>query len=129
MAKHLVETLKDVSYKDSIYIKSFDHELIYEISQLTSAFKLGLLFYSRPIMLLEQLNRCNCKFVSLYGGALSHSIIETCSKASIEMMAWTVDEAHDVESIWKASSSIGIVTNKPEVAYKVKEAMLSERDH
>lgn len=121
MARCVVETLSTIKHIESIYIKSFDHELIYEIGQLTKAFKLGLLFYSRPVMLLEQLAHCNCQFVSLYGGALSETIIKECEEASIEMMTWTIDQSNDVQAIWDASPSIGIVTNVPEIAGNIKE--------
>lgn len=129
MADRLLEILSQYSYSNSIYIKSFDHEVIYEISQKTDDYKLGLLFYSRPILLLDQLKACNGQFVSLYGGALSEKILEECLKNGIEIMAWTIDKAEDVEQIWNFSEAINIITNNPAVAEGVRDRRkLNERD-
>lgn len=129
MAERLLEVLSTYAYKEAIYIKSFDHEVIYEISQMSSDYKLGLLYYSRPILLLEQLRACNGCFVSLYGGALSEKILEDCMKNGIEIMVWTIDKAEDVEQIWNFSEAINIITNDPAVAEKVRDRRkLDERN-
>lgn len=129
MAERLLEVLSAYAHKEAIYIKSFDHEVIYEISQLSSDYKLGLLYYSRPILLPEQLKACNGQFVSLYGGALSEKILEDCMKNGIEIMAWTIDKAEQVEQIWNFSEAINIITNNPAVAESVRSRRtLNERN-
>lgn len=121
MAEILVGTLASYPYKDRLYIKSFDHELIEEISQLTRDYKLGLLFYNRPVLLLEELEACKASFVSFYAPALSPKILQTCKDAGIELMAWTVDREEDMEMLWNLDVDISIVTNDLKAAERVLE--------
>jgi len=116
MAKILLQTLAFYPYKDQLYIKSFDHELIEEISHITRIYKLGLLFYNRPVALLEQLNVCKASFASFYAPALSQKIITICRYAGIELMVWTVDDAHDMGALWTLDDKLCIVTNDLEAA-------------
>jgi glycerophosphoryl diester phosphodiesterase len=111
MAKVLLQTLASYPYKEQLYIKSFDHELIEEISHITASYKLGLLFYNRPILLLEQLKACNATFVSFYAPALSPKILMDCRNAGIEIMVWTVDDEEDMKTLWALDDTISIVTN------------------
>lgn len=126
MATQILKELECVNNPEWIYIKSFDHGLIKEISERSDKYQLGLLYYSRPIMLIEQLEACSCSFVSLYGGALSPEILNVCQEASIEVMTWTIDKKEDVEMIWSIAPMVSIVTNKPDIAIAVRKRWQNE---
>jgi glycerophosphoryl diester phosphodiesterase len=114
IAEKLCSLLRDYKYKDKIRVKSFNHEVIKEISEIESSIKTGLLIYGMPILLKEQINYTKTSFISMNYEYITKDLVENLIKTDIDVMAWTVNTKEDIENIKNISKEIYIVTDYPQ---------------
>lgn len=113
----LVKTLKDYHYRDTLWIKSFDHVTMKKIKKIDMGLKTGLLMAGRETLLMEQIHYTWSDFVSIAYPYLNQDLFHEIKKAGVAIMTWTVDEPRDIEKIKALSKEIMIITNYPDRVY------------
>jgi len=118
MSKKLCSLLSSYKHKEKIKIKSFNHEVVKEISEMEKDICTGLLIYGLPNLLIEQINYTEASFVSMHYEYITKKLIEDLSKNNMDVMAWTVNKKEDIEHIKNIGNKVYIVTDCPQNAFE-----------
>ncbi len=113
--KKLTHILNNYKHKDKIWVESFNHETVKEMSILDKELKTGLLIYGKPIMLLEQVKLTESKFVSINHYYITQNMVQELEDSNISLVAWTLNNLKDIEGITNLSEKIYITTDYPQI--------------
>lgn len=112
--KKVVDLIKEYDMVSEVFIKSFNHKIIKEISKIDASIQTGILITGHPTLLLEQVRETGSKFISMSYYYLDQEILEIMHSQGIDVMAWTVNIEYAVDHILKLDRDITIISDYPE---------------
>ncbi len=121
--KKVLELAKTMNMKNNIIYSSFNHKSVVRLKKMNPEAKVGFLFADSFIKIPS--------YASKYGADALHpeffhilkpDFVKKCKKRGLDLNVWTVDKENYMQ-IMINSGVNAIITNKPDVGYKVREHM------
>lgn len=109
--------------QDRLLISSFTHPYLQELNQLQPSWALGLLLAHHPLDVTEYLTKLPIKSLHLDIAALSAPLLQSLIDSDIEVFVYTVDEAIDIEFLFRHGVD-GIFANHPIEAQKIVNKLI-----
>lgn len=114
IAKEICNLLNTYKYKDKVLIKSFDHQVIKEVTQIDNTLKVGLLIYGKLTLLMEQIKYTGASFLSINYHYIDEKLVKESYANNVQLFAWTVNEEVAIDRIKKLDRNIYIITDIPQ---------------
>ena len=102
--QHLIDTIKNLSpdnfnYYNRIIISSFYHPSLCKIKTIDSHFKTGVLFSSRPVNVLEQINSTNADYLHSNWQYLDCKWVDQARNSGIGINCYTINNKDELAFI------------------------------
>lgn len=114
MERKVVSLVKQFQMENEVIITSFEHEIIKKIGLMTDSIRTGLIFLGLPVLLKEQIKETRVSFLSMAYPYVTKQLATEMAENGLELIAWTVDDVHSIETIKRLHESIIICTNFPD---------------
>lgn len=117
--RKVLDLLNQYQMKSEVMITSFDHEVIKQLHQLDPTFTTGLIVYGKPTLIREQLKETGATILSIAYSYLTPEFVTSIINEGIQVVAWTIDDRKDIETIMGYHPQIQICTNYPDRMIKL----------
>ncbi|UVI31914.1 glycerophosphodiester phosphodiesterase [Paenibacillus spongiae] len=114
LEKRVVDLIHSKGLQYDSVITSFDAEALRRVRQLSGDIRTGLITDASPSMLAAELKRLDASFLSLGYSKVTPVLMAAMRAASIEVMAWTVNDIATMKRIAAIDPAVMICTNYPD---------------
>jgi len=114
IAKFAVKVIRSHRMERDIVITSFNPNMIQAVRKHSSLIRTGLIVDDRPSNLIEMVKSLGASYLSIGFYHLNSELIEQAAKASIDIMAWTVNSVDDLRRLARRPESFQLCTNYPD---------------
>ncbi|WP_103104719.1 glycerophosphodiester phosphodiesterase [Brevibacillus reuszeri] len=114
IAEKVLELLEKHDMKQEVYITSFDHDLIRQVRQLDQEVVTGLIVLGRPVLMLEQMEEAGATILSMGYPYLTRELALAAMEKGYKVIAWTLDDPHDIRTVMSWHADMQICTNHPD---------------
>lgn len=123
LAERVVEIVKSERFEKSAVITSFELSLIDTVKKIAPEIKTGLIFYFMPSFDIFSMSH---PVLSVHKRNVTKKFINKAVNNGKEVHVWTVNDAPDMEELLELQVD-NIITNYPEMVYKLREAKTKGR--
>lgn len=111
----VIERVREHGMEKEVVLTSFDTGALRNVRSIDSEIRTGIIIDGRPADLLERLRDLGSDFLSISYRHLTPEFASQAVEASIQVMAWTLDDGKTMKRIADMHPDILICTNRPDV--------------
>ncbi|RED84341.1 MULTISPECIES: glycerophosphodiester phosphodiesterase [Cohnella] len=114
LASRAVEVIRSRKMEAEHTITSFEPAILRAVRKAAPELRIGLIIDDNPDDLVERLISLDCSYLSIGFYHLNEKLLEQTAKASIEVMAWTVNSVSDLGRLAARPEAFQLCTNYPD---------------
>lgn len=114
LALRAVEVIRSRGMEGEHVITSFEPEILRAVRKHSPALRTGLIIDDNPADLVDRLVSLGCSYLSIGFRHLNAKLLEQTAKASIDVMAWTVNSVSDLRRLAASPEAFQLCTNYPD---------------
>lgn len=114
LAKRAVEVIRAHGMEDRILITSFRPETLKAVRRQSESIRTGLIIDDCPPGLIGRVTELGASFLSIGFQYLNDTLMEQAARASVEVMAWTVNSVGDLRRLSRRPEAFQLCTNYPD---------------
>ncbi|RKP55605.1 glycerophosphodiester phosphodiesterase [Cohnella endophytica] len=114
LAQRTVEIIRSHRLENDIIITSFNPEILRAVRRHSSSIRTGLIIDDCPPGLIDRVTELGASFLSIGFQHLNDSLMEQAARASVDVMAWTVNTAGDLRRLSRRPEAFQLCTNYPD---------------
>jgi len=114
LASRAVEVIRSRGAEGDHVITSFEPAVLRAVRKHSPNLRTGLIIDDNPPDLVEKLIELDCSYLSIGFRHLNGKLLEQTAKASIDVMAWTVNSVSDLRRLAVRPEAFQLCTNYPD---------------
>jgi glycerophosphoryl diester phosphodiesterase len=109
----ILEIIRKDKLVEKVLIISFWHDVLKKIKEIEPKIKTSAVIVGKPLDIISMVKNAKADKVSLNYVFIDKKVVEECHKNNIQIIAWSVDEFSDIESMIRLNVD-AISSNRPD---------------
>ncbi|MFC4600068.1 glycerophosphodiester phosphodiesterase [Cohnella hongkongensis] len=115
LALRAVEVIRSRGKEEEHMVTSFEPDILRAVRKYSPTLRTGLIINDHPDDLFDRLRELDCSCLSIGFRHLTGKLLEQAARASIDVMAWTVNSVSDLRRLGSRPEAFMLCTNYPDL--------------